>query len=58
MHLEKNGKVKKVSIRNVKKYISRKGSDYEDSEERQENRYDLRARKAIKYTEDSSSDEN
>ena len=58
MLIDKDGKIKKVSLRNVKKYFSREGSDSEDSEGREENRYDLRARKAIKYTEDSSDDEN
>lgn len=38
MYIEKNGKVKKVSIRNVKAYVPRVDPEDVDSEESQENR--------------------
>ena len=57
MHIQKNGGVVKVSIRNVKAYFPRENPEDENCSESQETRYNLRERKAVVYKEESSSDE-
>ena len=58
MHIQKNSGVVKVSIRNVKAYVPREDLEEDDSDEIQENRYNLRERKQkVNYKEETSSDE-
>ena len=58
MHIQKNGGVVKVSIRNVKAYVPREDLEEDDSDEIQENRYNLSERKqTVNYKEETSSDE-
>ena len=59
MYIQKNSEVVKVSTRNVKAYFPREELEGNDSDEIQENRYNIRGRnKTINYKEESSSDEN
>ena len=58
MYIEKNGKVVKVSIRNVKAYREREDTEHSGSVGKVRDGYNLRDRKTVvNYEEESSSDE-
>ena len=57
MHILKNGRVEKVSLKNVKAFIPREDSGKSNEKTRKNHPYNLRERKVVNYAESTDSEE-